>query len=481
MSADLRSAFHAYGWSLLGEIASRLIQPVMLVVLARLLVPEDFGVVAAATVVISLLQVFWDTGLTRTIVQGQSEEASAINFVLTCNVLLSLLMAGLAAWLAPAVAAFFNDPRITAVVRVLAVFVPVTALSAVYTAVLYRRVRFRSLFWVRTASALAGGCASVALALSGWSYWALVAGTLLTQLLQLAMLRYVSNWAYSRPSRAEGYRAIVRFGGWALASGLLGWAYGWLDAIIVGRYLGSVDMAVYRTGNSLVIALLGTAFAPLLPVMYGLFSRLQNSPQFVRSTLETVTHAIALVAVPLGIGLYAFGRPFGDAVLGPEWAGIGSVIAVLGASHAIAWLVGVNAEVYRALGRPHVETAVTTLMICIYVPVYLIAVRQGLEAFLWCRLALSTAAVLVHVIFCRVITGIRMAHWMRIAAGSALVAAAATAAGGGLLQLGKGQVWVLLAAIIFSAVVYVVLIYVVEGRFIRRFLGIGASTIRRNA
>jgi PST family polysaccharide transporter len=187
MSLSARTG-HALAWSLLGEATTRLVAPLVLLVLARLLVPADFGVVAAATVLVSFSQTLADAGLGRAIVQraDRVDESSTtafwMNLVLAGAVMLALVAA------APAIATFFRDARITDVVRVLALQVPLAAMCTVQVARLQRELAFKELFVVRLATAALPALVSIPMALHGHGYWALVAGTLVGQLLQVATL-----------------------------------------------------------------------------------------------------------------------------------------------------------------------------------------------------------------------------------------------------------------------------------------------------
>ncbi|MCD6672181.1 MAG: lipopolysaccharide biosynthesis protein [Burkholderiaceae bacterium] len=423
----LATAVQAFKWSLLGELGSRVIGPLVFIVLARILLPEDFGVVAAATVAISFSQVFWDSGLARALIQHNADDDDELaNAVFWANLALSAVVT-IAMWLAaPALAAFFRDDRIADVLRVLSVQAPLAATCALITALMQKHFDFKRLFWVRLVTTGGPGLVSIPLALAGWSYWALVFGVMSGQLLQLLALWRQTGW---RPRARIDRRRVAELAGfaqWTISSGMLGWLYSWLDAIVVGRFLGAHDMGVYRTGNTFVTVVFGLLFSPLLPVLYTLFSRAQQDLARLREALMTVVQAIALVSLPIGAGLMVLGEALGVTVFGLHWAGVGLVIGILGLSHAIGWVAGANGELYRAIGKPHVETSTVALMLAVYVPVYLVAVQDGMQSFLWARMALSALALVAHVMVCRHALGIPPGRWLRACA-PALAAACGAA------------------------------------------------------
>jgi PST family polysaccharide transporter len=431
MSLSARTG-HALAWSLLGEATTRLVAPLVLLVLARLLVPADFGVVAAAPVLVSFSQTLADAGLGRAIVQraDRVDESSTtafwMNLVLAGAVMLALVAA------APAIATFFRDARITDVVRVLALQVPLAAMCTVQVARLQRELAFKELFVVRLATAALPALVSIPMALHGHGYWALVAGTLVGQLLQVATLWWRSPWrpalAYDRALARE----LMQFGAWATLSAVLAWFYAWMDALVVGRFLGANDMGIYRTASTLVTMLFGLAFAPLLPVLYSVLSRAGHDVAATGRSLLRFSDAVTFVALPMAAVIALCGPWIEVVAFGPAWAGMGLVIALLAAGQGLAWTVGANGEAYRAIGKPKLEAMAMVLSSLAYLAGYLVSVQHGLMAFVMTRVLLVAVGIGIQVGIARHSFGIRIREWLAIltlpAASSGLAYAAAVLA-----------------------------------------------------
>lgn len=387
---------HAFKWSMLAEAASRLAAPLSFFLLALVLAPEDFGVVAAATVVVSLSLAVAEAGLGKALVQSEDKSEHAASTAHWITMSLGLFATVLLWLLAPYIALFFQDARITNVIRVLSPQCVLASLCTVPAALLQRRLAFRELFWVRVSTTALPGLASIPLALAGMGYWALVAGTLAGQAAQVIMLWRTSRWAPRFYFTIQMARSLLRFGRWAALSTLLAWFYTWVDILIVGHYLGSHEMGLYRVGNALVVAAFGMLLAPLLPVLFPLFSRHQHNLHEIRSDLALVVRAIASISLPGG-ALLLLGSPLVETLLAPRgWTGIGTVIAFLGATHGIAWLVGANGEALRGAGKPHAESLAMGLAIFGYLAAFLLAIRYGLQAFLAARLGMACIGVLVQ-------------------------------------------------------------------------------------
>ncbi len=469
-------AFHAFKWSVFGEIASRAVGPLVFLVLARLLVPEDFGVVAAAMVIISFSQVFSDAGLAKALIQRQDSTNESANVVFWINLGIGLFLVAILIGAAPVIADFFHDERIALVVRVMSLQILLAAFSSVHTALLQKDLNFKQLFWVRLATTGVPGLASIPLAINGGGYWALVAGTLFGQVVQSAILwnrsRWRPRWGLNRILAGE----LIGFGKWAMLSGLLGWFYSWMDAIVVGHYLGSHDMGLYRTGNTFVTMIFGIIFTPLLPVLYSLFSRAQHDLTKLRDSLMTVAHAFALVALPLGFCLFVLGDPIADVLFGQKWLGVGYVIGLMALTHAVGWIIGANGEVYRSIGKPHVESWAMAVMLLVYLAGYLYAVRFGLEYFVEARLVLGLIALMVHIAVARYVLGIMAGTWFY---GAILSVSITTAVCVSLIDYGNNSelldLFVMLGVFVSLSLLG---IFVLERPFIKKLMLISKSAAR---
>jgi O-antigen/teichoic acid export membrane protein len=411
----LRTGVHALKWSVLGELGARVLGPLTFIVLARILVPADFGVVAAATVLISLAQVLCELGLAKALVQRPGDIADAADTAFWLNAGFGALLMLALLPLAPLVAAFFGEPRVGPALQLLSPVMLLSALSAVPMALLQRALQFKLLFWVRLVGSGLPALAALPIALAGGGHWALVGGTLLGQAAQAAVLWWAGGWRPRRAFSPELAAELLRFGRWALLAG-----HGWLDAVVVGRWLGAHEMGLYRTGSTLVTLAFGLLFSPLLPVLYSLFSRAQHDLPFLRDSLLTVVRAASLVALPLALALYAARGWLAPALLGERWHEAGPVIGVLALAQGASWLVAFNGELYRAVGRPAGEVLVMGPLLLVYALVYVATVTQGLETFLWARFALSLFSVMVHVLAAAWLVGIAPRWWLRPLAGLVL-------------------------------------------------------------
>ena len=466
-----QKALHSLKWSIFGEVVSKTVGPLVFVILAKILLPEDFGIVAAATVIISFSQVFWDAGLARALIQRNQRVEESATVIFWINIALGFLLFFVLLLTADYIALFFHDPRIGAVVRVLGIQLPLAALCSVHTALLQRDFNFKKLFWVRIFTTAAPVLASIPLALYGAGYWALVAGTLFGQLAQALVLWKMSPW---RPTlwfdRLLAYE-LFSFGRWVMLTALLGWFFLWMDAVIVGGFLGTHDLGLYRTGNAMVTLVFGLVVGPLLPVLYSLFSRVGTDLPKLREIVLFVERIVMIAVIPVGLGLLVLKDIIPALIFRDEWKGIGEIVGIIGITQAIAYTVSVKQEVYRSIGRPSVETQIMAVSMLIRLPFYLISIHYGILAFVCARFVATLLGVINHLVFAKIIIQMRFRDYFKILATTLCAGIAMLFVGWGVNLIIGTKMSLILRTLLVSGVsiiFYGAFIYIIEGPFVKK-------------
>lgn len=389
---------NAVKWSLLAEAIPKVISPLVVVVLARLLTPADYGVVAAAVIVISFCRVFWEAGMGKALIQRKADIEVAADVAFWVNIGLSLLVSSLLFVLAHAIALyFFHDLRVATVIKVLTLQVIFGALSSVPTALLQRELKYKRLFWVQFTTVAVPAFFSIPLAWKGLGYWALVVGTVAGQAGQVLVLWKATAWRPSFRFSDDTAREIVPFGAWVATDGLLGWFYVWADSLIVGFFFGASTLGFYRLGNTLVLTVFGILINSSTPVIYSALSQTfkDGKMEDLRAVLLKAQAALFALALPAGVGFLLFGDLIPH-FIGKQWIGIGTVISILGMKESLTWLTGINSDGYKAAGRPDLYTKILAFALIYHIPTYYVFARYGLKSFLWARITLTLLTEMIH-------------------------------------------------------------------------------------
>jgi O-antigen/teichoic acid export membrane protein len=397
----LDQAHQPFKWSFLLEATNRVIPPLTYLILTQILVPEDFGVFATAIIIVNFLQLLTDFGLGKALVQTDQDLEKSANVVFWVSILLGIMTYGLLLALAPFAASFFNNPGLPPTLGILGVQILLNSLAVCPQTLLTREMGFRKLFWARLASNLVPAAISIPAALFGLGVLALVGGVLTGSLLNVVLLWPQVKWRPRFRFDALASRPLLKFGAWSLLEGLGTWFFYWGDNLVVGKVYGNVLLGSYQVAWSLVsftFALLVGSFAP---VLYPLFSRMRENRDLVKTTFDRANSAVIAISMPLGISFFLTGGLIQESLFHSGWAHIGLLIRAIGLMSGFSWLVGINYEVYRALGRPDINTKILFFSIGYYAPIYLLTSQISFEAFVIGRFAATLLAVAVHVIVFR--------------------------------------------------------------------------------
>jgi O-antigen/teichoic acid export membrane protein len=376
----------AFKWSAFAEISSRAIQPIITLVLARILAPADFGVVAIATMIVSFCQLFQDFGLGKTIIQMEKNHEEYANIAFWLNLISACSLYVLILVTSPWLGDLFGSPECALVLRVLCLQLVLSGLSTVHAALFQRRVRFNLVFIVRLVSAVIPGLISIPLALSGYGVWSLVAGTLAGSFVQFLLYWWLSDW---RPRFSFDFRLakdLLRFSKWVAGEGLAGWFISWGDSFILGSFLGVAELGQYRLGAFFVIFLSHVFFTPFVPIAYSFFSRLQDNRAEFRKYFLQLSKVITAIVLPVGGAVALLAEPVTQVLLGEKWEGTEIVIATMSLRWALGCLVGLNSTGYTSIGRPDVNLKVLSVIVFFTLPIYFIAAPYGLAVFCIARL-----------------------------------------------------------------------------------------------
>lgn len=395
-STILRGAswnYAAFGASKLAVLASTL-------VLARLLVPEEFGLIALGLLVLSYLDALGDLGMASWVIYSRNdddpdERVAAVAF--TCSMASSLLLAGLVVLVAPVVARFFGEPELIPVLRVLAVALPLASLSRVHEARLQRDLDFRRRMGPELSRAVTKGTVAIVLALLGAGVWSLVWGQLAGA--SAAVIGYwrVTGW---RPRLGLFDRRLARrllsYGGGIVLVGLLGAVLKDVDYLIVGRMLGADALGFYTLAFRVPeLAVLSTCYA-LSQAVFPVFSSLQADRAALRRGFLRAVGILVLLTMPIGCGIAVVAPDLVHVLYGERWLPAIPVVRVLALYTVVASLAWVAGDVYKATGRVWLLSAIGAVRLPIELTVLIVAARWGIVGVAVGHLLVSVATVVVE-------------------------------------------------------------------------------------
>ena len=320
-------------------------------VLARLLTPDDYGLVAMAAAFMAVINNLSDLGLPLAIVQREDVTKDQINALFWINVLVgfcAFILGALAAW---PIAWYYGNPTLIPIVIALATAFIFNGLFAQHEAVLKRRMQFTRLSTVSIVALVVSIVAAIIAALLGAEYWALVVQALAMPVVKCVLLWLVASWRPELSFNKEGIRPLLRFGTFLTGTNLLGSVVSNLDKMVIGRVVGGDAVGYYVNASKLLIMPIRQLNAPLTNVAVPTLSRLQNEPERFRAFYRRGVESISAVTVPIVLVFMVSADYFVPAVLGHQWLPSIPLFKALSPAALLASVNIVTSWVFVPLGR----------------------------------------------------------------------------------------------------------------------------------
>jgi len=318
--------------SVVAQVSQVLVQSVSTIVLARLLTPTDFGLVAMVNAVIVIASGFADLGLTEATIQRKNITHRQVSTLFWINVGIGLFLTLLTAAMAPVLVAFYREPRLFGITLVASVSFLIGGLRGQHNALLKRQMRFKSVAVRDITSALLGVVVGVGVALRGGGYWAILALPLTTNVALLAMSWLMVKWRPGLPHFDSETRSIVGFGGnVAISYAIFNWMRN-ADNILIGRYWGAGPLGLYSRAFNLMNLAVSQITAPTCSVAIPALSRIHDEPElFARYYLKIINLIGWIIASLFGF-LFVSATPVIVLLLGSKWRDAAPVFQILSIS-----------------------------------------------------------------------------------------------------------------------------------------------------
>jgi len=320
-------------------------------VLARLLAPRDFGLLAMVTAVTGFAAIFRDMGLSMSTVQRQTITHAQVSTLFWINVAVGCGLALVLAAAAPLVAKFYGRPELLAITLAIAPTFVFSSLGIQHGALLRRQMRFAAVASVQIASTSIGIAVAILFALIGLRYWALVAQMLADSLVNAAGLWLASGWRPGPPSRRAGTRGMLSFGANITAFEVVNYFSRNLDNILIGRMHGSTALGFYSKAYSLLMLPINNIRMPITTVALSALSRLVSSPERYRAYYLEMLSIIAFLSMPLVTLLFVCSEGLIQLVLGSKWDAASPLFRLLAIAAFIQPAAGTRGVVLLSSGQ----------------------------------------------------------------------------------------------------------------------------------
>lgn len=337
--------------TLAGQLLKFIMQLGVTAILARMLTPTDFGLVAMVTAVTGFVALFKDAGLCMATVQQQRITHDQISTVFWINFGLGITLMFVTAAIAPCLAWLYDEPRLTYIALSLAFTFVLSGISAQHQALLQRHMKFKNLAIIDVLSMAVGAVAAVALAETYHTYWALVAlpiGTATTNALSLWIL---SPWRPGPPGSLAGVWEMLGYGGYVSAFNITNYFRRNADNILIGMFHGASALGLYSKAYGLLMLPVSQINAPLTSVAMPALSRLRGDEAEFRSAYKAAIGSLALLTMPMTVFMGISATTIVPLVFGPQWSSAVPIFQVLSIVGLLESLNVATGWIYLSLGN----------------------------------------------------------------------------------------------------------------------------------
>ncbi len=352
MPTSLRNrTIHALSWSLSGAMAQRLVAFVVSIVLARLLLPEQFGLIGMLTVFIAIAQTFIDSGFAAALIQKKDHDRLDECSVFYFNILIGLLAYIIIFLSTPWIADFYGEPVLVPLGRVMGLQFLISPFAMIQRTLLHKRLDFKSLTAATFAVSLVSGTFGIILAYRGFGVWALAYQQLLAAVLLTVLFWVINPWRPSIIFSFKSIRGLFVFGSRLLASGLLDTVFRNIYVLIIGRMFSPAALGFYSKAHSLERMPTQTLTGVVRTVMFPVFAHIQDDkPRLQRAMSRAMTFLVMLI-FPMMLGMAVVARPLVIVLLTEKWLPSVPYLQLLCLVGMLYPLHVLNLNVLKAVGR----------------------------------------------------------------------------------------------------------------------------------
>ena len=401
-----------------GQLASWCITLVVI----RLLVPGDYGLMAMATVIMGLLTMIAEMGFGASLVQAVRFDVEGLRRLSGATLLINLAFMGVLFAAAPLVAHLYAEPRLAAVIHVTCLQFALNAFAVIPDALLRRAMRFRALSLIEIGSGLAGNASTLALALTGHGVWSLVFGALVTTAVRTGVLQLMHPLRATPRFSWVGALGMVRFGAGVTTTRIFSYFSNQADMLVGGRLLGREALGIYSVALHLATLPMQRVSSVINDVAFAAFAQIQADSAGVSRNLLLAIRLLAFLSFPTLWGIAAVTPEIVGLALGERWSDVVTPMQIIALAVPLRMVGTILATCRLSVGRVDLSTWTALVALIITPLVYIVAVRWGVLG-----LALAWAGLSpLHFVLCawgsRTSLATRWAQILAAAAPSALAA-----------------------------------------------------------
>lgn len=383
-------------WRFMERCGAQGVKLIVEIVLARLLLPDDYGLIALITVFIEILNVFVDSGLANALIQKKDADDLDFSSVFYFNILWCICLYGLLFAASPLIAQFYGRPELTPVLRVLGLQIVVSGVKNVQQAYVSRTLQFKKFFFATLGGTIGAAVIGIALAYRGFGVWALAAQQLFNTAMDTLILWIIVRWRPKKAFSLQRLRTLFGFGWKLLASSLLDTGYYQLRQLIIGRLYSTESLAYYNRGQQFPQLFMNNVNNAIDSVLFPVMSGVQDDTRRVRMMTRRSIKISTYLMAPLMIGMVVTAVPLVRLVLTDKWLPCVPYLRIFCITAIVYPIHTANLNALKALGRSDLFLRLEILKKAVGLALLAATVRYGVLVMAYSALAGNFISQLIN-------------------------------------------------------------------------------------
>lgn len=388
-------------WTFAERIGAQTVSFVVSILLARMLLPQEYGVVSLVMVFINLANVFITNGLGEALVQKRDADEVDFSSIFYCGLAISVVLYAILFCVAPIVANFYENELLCPVLRTLALVMPITAVNSVQNAYVSRNMIFKKFFVSTLSGTIGSGVIGVVMAFAGFGPWALVAQYCSNAIFRTNALLVIIPWRPRLLFSWQRAKALLGYGGRIMGAEFINTGYAQLRSLIIGKIYSPAQLAYYQKGNnfpSLIIVNINAAVSKVIfPSMAKLSHDREQLKQFTRKSLQLTSYVI----FPMMAGMIAVAEPMIRFLLTDRWLEAVDLLRILCLYWIFQPIQTANWQVIKAVGRSDLCLKLELLKKSVGIVLVIGSMCISVEALAWSLVILGVFSAFVNMFPCR--------------------------------------------------------------------------------
>lgn len=383
-------------WKLFERLSVQIVQFVVTIVLARLLLPTEYGVVALIAIFIQLCDVIIEGGLNTALIQKKNADNTDFSTIFFASLSVSVLLYAIMYFCSHAIANFYNKAELVPIIRVLCLSLPFYAFNSIQRAYVSKHMLFQKLFYSSLGAVILSGTVGIYLAYNGYGVWALVVQSICSQFFTTLIMWYTIKWRPILVFSLERFKGLFNYGWKVFGANFITSLFVNLRKIVIGKFFAPASLAYYEKGEQLPALIMNNIFTSVSSILLPTFSDSQDDRPKVKAMMRRSTKMSCFFIYPLMVGMIVAAKPLVLFLLTDKWLPVVPFVQILCVANFFRPITISNWEAIKALGYSGITLKLEIVKKVVDVIILIVSSLIGLYAIAWGCVVFNCLCVFIN-------------------------------------------------------------------------------------